>query len=164
MQRIIFLDIDGPIINTPCYWVNWEASLKRTVMNTQSIGIVNKLAALANAKVVTNSTHNNVTVKDTGRSLKQDLIHHGMHEGIFHANWKTSMPWPMGRLSASSKSRRMWGIEEWIEDNGNADWICFDDEPFTDNKRLFVIDFDRGIDYDTYLGVLKFWELKSSLV
>jgi hypothetical protein len=41
-------------------------------------------------------------------------------------------------------------FQEWIDDNGECDWICFDDEVFTDDPRLFVIDFDRGIDYDVY--------------
>lgn len=158
MQKIIFLDIDGPVINTPCYWVDWQASLERTVMNTQAIGILNRLCTLSGAYVVTNSTHNNVTVQN-GNDLRQSLIEWGLFESHIHKNWRTTMPWPYGRLSASSRSRRMWGIEDWMEDNGEADWICFDDEPFTDNPRLFVIDFDRGIDYDTYLDVCKYWEI-----
>lgn len=164
MQKIIFLDIDGPVINTPCYWVDAYASLQRSVMNTQSIGIVNHLSKLSGAKIVTNSTHNNITVRETGRTLRQDLIKWGLKEEHLHENWHSTMPWSRGRVSAESRSRRMWGIDDWIEHNGEADWICFDDEPFTENPRLFVIDFDRGIDYDVYLRVCTFWGMESKVL
>jgi hypothetical protein len=164
MQKIIFLDIDGPVINTPCYWVDTSASVQRSVMNTQAIGIVNQLSKLSGAKIVTNSTHNNLTVHETGRNLKQDLIKWGLMEELLHENWHTTMPRPRRRVSAENSSKRMWGIDDWIEHNGEADWICFDDEPFTENPRLFVIDFVRGIDYDVYLKVCAFWNIKSKVV
>ena len=158
MQKIIFIDIDGPIINTPCYWVDGTASMRRSVLNTQSIGILNRLAHLADAKIVTNSTHNNFTVKETGRTLKTDLIKWGLKEEYIHENWRTTFPWP--DLEADPlfpTHRRLRGIMEWEAANGQADWICFDDEPFVTDDRLFVIDFDRGIDYDVYMKVCKNW-------
>lgn len=162
MQRIIFLDIDGPVINTPCYWVDSRASTQRAIMNTQSIGILNQLCKIAGAKIVTNSTHNTWPVRETGRSLKQDLVKWGIPETNFHETWRTSYPWPKDRIGATNRSRRMWGIQEWIDEHGECDWICFDDEVFTDDPRLFVIDFDRGIDYDVYLNVLKHWNKDKS--
>lgn len=162
MQRIIFIDIDGPVINTPCYWVDSMASLQRSVMNTQAIGVINRLCKLADAKLVTNSTHNHHTVRETGYTLRQDLIKWGIHEKYFHEDWRTSFPWPdLESDPLFPTHRRLRGIMEWEQKNGQADWICFDDEPFVDksDERLFVIDFDRGITYDTYLAVKKYWNL-----
>jgi hypothetical protein len=158
MQKIIFVDIDGPIINTPCYWVDSKASMHRSVLNTQSIGILNRLAKLADAKIVTNSTHNNFTVKETGRTLKTDLIKWGLKEEYIHENWRTTFPWPdLESDPLFPTHRRLRGIMEWEAANGQADWICFDDEPFVTDDRLFVIDFDCGIDYVVYVKVCKNW-------
>ena len=162
MQKIIFIDIDGPVINTPCYWVDMQASMQRSVMNTQAIGILNRLANLANAKIVTNSTHNYHTVKETGRTLRDDLIKWGLKEQHFHDDWRTSFPWPdLESDPIFPTHRRLRGIMEWEAANGQADWICFDDEPFVDasDARLFHIDFDHGIDYHMYLEACKHWNL-----
>lgn len=165
MQKIIFIDIDGPVINTPCYWVDIMASMQRSVMNTQAIGILNRLAGTADAKIVTNSTHNNVTVKHTGRTLYDDLIKWGIKPDLMHKNWRTDFPWPEWG-DGQPIHRRLKGINGWIEENGEADWICFDDEPFVheSDKRLFVIDFDRGINYDTYLDVCKYWNIDTKAI
>lgn len=152
----MFLDIDGPVINTPCYWVNHTASLERSVLNTQSIGILNQLCKLASAQIVTNSTHNNFTVRETGRTLKDDLLKWGIKPEYIHEDWSTEFPWPDWG-DGQPMHRRMKGIMGWMEKNGEADWICFDDEPFVDDPRLFVIDFDCGIDYDVYVKVCKSW-------
>jgi hypothetical protein len=159
LQRIIFLDIDGPIINTPCYYLDSEASMQRTVMNTQALGYVVRLAKIGNAKIVTNSSHN---YADVGcRTLKDDLIKWGIKEEYFHKNWRTEYPNPKtGKFSASSANRRMIAIENWQDDNGEADWVAFDDENFTDNKRLILIDFDRGIDYSAYRKAAKVWHFR----
>jgi hypothetical protein len=162
MQRIIFVDIDGPVINTPCYWVDGMASLQRSVMNTQSIGILNRLAKLASARIVTNSTHNNFTVKETGRTLRADLLKWGLKEEYIHENWCTTFPWPdLESDPLYPTHRRLRGIMEWENANGEADWIAFDDEPFLHESdgRLMLIDFDHGIDYTVYLKACAHWKL-----
>lgn len=164
MQKIIFIDIDGPVINTPCYWVDMQASVRRAVMNTQSIGILNRLAYLADAKIVTNSTHNNATIRETGRTLRDDLIKWGLKESYLHEDWRTEFPWPDWG-DGQPIHRRMKGIMGWMEKNGEADWICFDDEPFVqDDARLFHIDFDHGIDYHMYLKACKHWKLNPKAI
>jgi hypothetical protein len=161
MQRIMFVDIDGPVINTPCYWVDGFASVQRTVLNTQSIGILNRLAALASARIVTNSTHNNYTVRETGRTLKDDLIKWGLKEEYIHENWCTTFPWPdLESDPLYPTHRRLRGIMEWEQENGEADWIAFDDEPFLQGDgRLMLINFDYGIDYNIYLQACNHWKL-----
>jgi hypothetical protein len=158
LQRIIFIDIDGPVINTPCYWVDSMASIHRAVLNTQAIGILNRLCKLGSALIVTNSTHNHVTIRETGRTLKTDLIKWGLRPEHIHEDWRTDFPWPDWG-DGQNIHRRLKGIMGWQEKNGKADWICFDDEPFVTDDRLFVIDFDYGIDYHMYLSVCEHWKL-----
>ncbi len=164
MQRIIFIDIDGPIINTPCYWIDIAAGLDRSVLNTQAIGIINQIAIKANAKIVTNSTHNTHTVRSTGRNLRDDLIKWGMKEEYFHDDWKTEYPWPKDMRDSNDPTaiilehRRMAAIKQWQEKNGDADWIAFDDDKFIDSERLFLIDFNNGICYEEYIKVKEYWK------
>jgi len=162
MQKIIFLDIDGPVINTPCYWVDGMASMQRSVMNTQSIGILNRLAYLADAKIVTNSTHNNATIRETGRTLRDDMIKWGLKEKYLHEDWRTEFPWPENHRR--EVHRRLQGIINWQEKNGEADWICFDDEPFVDDPRLMHIDFDHGIDYNQHLKACAYWNINPKAI
>lgn len=162
MQKIIFIDIDGPIINTPCYYIDSFASIQRSVMNTQAIGYVNRLALLADAKIVTNSTHNYHTVKETDRNLRADLLRWGLRESYIHDDWRTSFPWPdLESDPLFPTHRRLRGIMEWEQKNGEANWIAFDDEPFVDKSdpRLMHVDFERGIDYDLYKKACNHWKL-----
>lgn len=153
-QKIIFLDIDGPIINTPLYYISPECSLKRSVMNTQAIGYVKRLCDISGAKVVVNSTHNNEIIEN--RTVKDDLILWGLSENCFHENWKTEYPYPKNhRLGDSSENRKMLAILNWLEQNGDSEWVCFDDTdikivPVTEHFRHIKIDFNLGIDYTAF--------------
>lgn len=150
--NLIFLDIDGPIINTPCYYIDPECSVKRTVMNTQAIGYVKELVRRGNALVVLNTTHNTHLIEDplTAKmiNVKQDLIKWGMKEEEFHPEWKTEYPNP--KNCKLSENRRSRAVKNWLEKNGDHEWIAFDDEFFHYDFQ-YHIDFDKGIDYDAFL-------------
>ena len=153
-QRIIFCDIDGPVINTPMFYLDHNCSMGRTQMNTQALAYVVRLCKIAGAKLVTNSTHNthNLTDPLTGsvRTLKDDLVRWGVSPDHFHDHWRTDFP--------NYRGSRQYAIDKWIDDKDyDVDWVCFDDEKFTDSNRLIVIDYDRGIDYAAYRKAAKVW-------
>lgn len=154
MKRIVFLDIDGPIINTPMYFLDPMCSMQRTQMNTQAIAYVKRLCDISGAQLVINSTHSKFDLEDpldgSMKTVKDHLIRFGMPASIFHERWKTDFPnWSNSRLKA---------INDWIEQEGEEiDWLCFDDVAFTPDRRLIVIDFDRGIDYAYYRKACKLW-------
>lgn len=151
-NRIIFLDVDGPIINTPCYFINHMASMERRVLNTQAIGYVIDVAKQANALVVMNTTHNTFDIEDeiTGkmRTVKDDMIYWGMPEELFHSDWKTEYPNPIG--AKMSENRRLFAVKKWLAKNGPYDWIAFDDEYFTSDPNLILINFDWGVDHEAH--------------
>jgi hypothetical protein len=152
MNRVCFLDIDGPIISMGCYGVTPQASMLRTCMNQNAIGYLNMFLKLSGASLVTNSSHNYHEIKEpdfeTGkfRDLKTDLIRFGVQKDAFHADWRTTFP-ECGHFSGGSMNR-MIAIEQWIAKNGDHEWCCFDDEIFIKDKRLIPIDFDHGITRD----------------
>lgn len=168
IERILFVDVDGPLINTPCYYINHLASIEREVFNTQALGYLIELSKKADAKIVMNSTHNTFAVpretadqKPYDSDLRTDMVKWGVPEELFHKDWRTTYPWPPeSKFSEASESRRQRAINLWIEKNGIVDWIALDDEYFTEDPRLILVDFDRGIDYDIYRKVKEFWKIE----
>ena len=156
-KRIIFLDIDGPVISTGCYGVTSLASNLRACMNQSAIGYLNMLCDHAKAKIVTNTSHNYHEVKNNDgeggfRDLKTDLIRWGVKDHLFHEDWRTDYPYPE-RFSSGGYADfpRQTAIHTWLEKNGDHDWVCFDDAKFTEDKRLILIDFDHGITRDSIM-------------
>ena len=149
LNKVMFVDVDGPLINTNMFILGHDASMNRAWFNTMSLAYVKRIYEETGALVVMNSTHN---THDIGqRTVKYDLLQWGWPEQMFHADWHTMYPFPTGtRFSDYSANRRQMAIDEWLEKNGEHDWIAFDDEPFTKDPRLIHIDFDRGIDLQSY--------------
>lgn len=149
--RCLFLDIDGPIINTPCYYVDPECSINRSVMNTQAIGYVKRLVEKCGALVVLNTTHNVHDIEDPITSkvtdIKTDLIKWGMKAHEFHSDWKTEYPNPLNRKM--SQHPRLTAVNNWLAKNGDHDWIAFDDDLFH-TQNQYLIDFELGVDYNAY--------------
>jgi hypothetical protein len=150
-QKVVFLDVDGPLINTPMFYLDPQCSIKRTTVNTQAVAYVKRLCKLTGAKVVMNTTHN-AHVMD-GRSVKDDLVRWGMPEDYFHMNWRTDYP----------SYRRGLCVENWLKANG-ADWVAFDDDKFTDDPRLVLIDFDLGVDKAAFNKALKHFGYRGDAV
>lgn len=144
VERIVFLDIDGPIINEPMFALDQMASMQRTQLNNQAIAFVKHICKCTGAKVVINSTHSDHVI--AGRTIKDDLMKWGLPEEYFHEDWKTTFP---------KSSSRINGFYLWLERHGNPDWVAFDDERFTTDKRLILVDEMRGIDYPYFRLAMK---------
>lgn len=165
MQRIIFLDVDGPLIPSPLYFLDTNMSVGRSIFSTVAVGLVVKLAKDANAKIVFNSTHNDHSFEDplTAKewTLRHDAIRHRIPEDLIHEDWRTGFPNKIQRkFSESSGPVRLRAIEEWISRNGETEWVVFDDEPIR-SERAILIDFDRGITVDEYLRARELFGLEN---
>lgn len=116
---------------------NNSASRDRTMSN-MSIGLLNWICKKADAKIVTNSTHNSYTSLN-GEDLKTSLIRNGLEEQYLHSNWHTTYS-----LSCDSRLR---AIEYWLIKNHcpNIRWVCFDDMAFTKHHNLILTDPDDGL-------------------
>lgn len=144
--KVVFLDVDGPLINTPMYYLDPMCSLRRTKFNTGSVAYVKQLLKLTGAKLVMNTTHNN-HVFDNIRTVQFDLVNWGMPLEYFHETWRTDYP--------NIEINRGKAVTNWLAAHGNPDWVAFDDDRFTHDIRLVCVDFDRGVDLGYYRKAMK---------
>lgn len=159
LPRIIFLDIDGPLIPTPCYYIDPMCSMERTVFSTTAIGYVNEICRVTGAKVVFNSTHNthvptNSDVDDRIRTLRYDAIKWGLKSFYIHDDWRTEYPNPKG--GKFSEHRRLTAVRNWITKNGEVNWIALDDDHFHFDRQ-YLIDFDVGVDLSAHDWAIHFF-------
>lgn len=154
MNKVIFLDIDGPVIpiDVPVY-----ESVYRTTYSSNSIAYLNLLCEETGAKVVTNSMHN---YEDwMGGDLRDDLVEWGLDEKFVHSNWRTIFP-RIDYSKVNSPVRgigRLVAIEDWIKNHGDTSWVCFDDRKFSDIANLIHIEDGLGIKehhFDSALDIL----------
>jgi hypothetical protein len=135
-NRILFLDIDGPMIPAGCYFIyGMHASMKRK-FSPISVGIVNELCHQAEAKIVFNTAHNS-----DGERVIEDAVREGIKRGhIWSGNAQTRYPNTESRLTA---------IEHWIQENIDQEktrlkWVGFDDFDYK-HQNLVLVDFDVGL-------------------
>lgn len=154
MNKVIFLDIDGPIIPID---VPMHDSVYRTTCNKDAIEYLNLLCDETGAKVVTNSMHN---YEDwIGTDLKDDLVNWGLDENFIHDSWRTIFPM-IDYSKVNSKVRgigRLVAIDHWINYHGDTSWVCFDDRKFSEMANLIHIEDGRGIKehhFDSALDIL----------
>ena len=157
LPKVIFCDLDGPIISTSCYAFSNSASMFRSSMNTNALGFLIRLCRDSGAKLVTNSTHN-YHITPTG-NLREDMILFGVPQELFHEDWRTIYGFQEHLCDESSKTR-MESINYWLKNNGEHSWICFDDYKFTEDSRLILVDFDDGIQYNHYCQALKLFGIE----
>jgi HAD domain in Swiss Army Knife RNA repair proteins len=157
MDKVIFLDMDGPMIPAGMYFIDPKCSFDRKC-SPISVAIINRLCLESGAKIVTNTYHNTA-----GAALKADLIREGIKEEYFHENWQTIFPHGI-RVVDTTLNDRMAGIQQWMIENGEVDWLCFDDSYFTKDERLILVDFDAGIGGKEFDKACRFWNLKPFLI
>lgn len=143
-ERIIFLDIDGPMIPSYCYYMFGSGASYNRDMSPVSVVLLNNLCNKASAKIVCKSAHNYMTSLKNN-DLKTDLILNGIEEKHFHPQWRTDF----GLEIIESHARplgRYESILKWLKENPDVEeWVDFDDENHTKDERLILVDFDYGI-------------------
>ena len=150
-MRVLFVDVDGPLIPSGMYLIHKNASYDRH-FSPISIAVLKHALKESGAKLVMNTTHNL-----DGHKLKEDMIKAGFKEEDFAKPWCTNYPSTRGRTNA---------ITEWLNEQVDKDieWIAVDDEDFTSEDRLILIDFDEGLHLRHFNRLAKLWNLKSMLI
>jgi hypothetical protein len=162
--KIIFLDIDGPIIPETCYLKYPFASYDRNFSEDCILHLL-QICKETDAKIVTNSTHNFYYRENNTISLRDDLIR-VIPKKYIHEDWRTNFGPTRETVSFTNvpyfypsevSKDRLKAITEWLNKHnyfyGDNDFICFDDEEFvsvTKCKWLFPIDYKEGIRYSDY--------------
>lgn len=145
-DKIIFLDIDGPMIPSTQYLFDTHASYDQS-FNDTCVRVLKLILEKSEAKLVINSTHNNMWEKETDRQGKEIwpgllnvLIQHEL-DPFLHDDPRTVYP-GIDRLSA---------IKMWLDKNKTEHmlWVALDDAKI-EHKRAFEVDFTHGIGLDAY--------------
>ena len=149
-MKVLFVDVDGPLIPSGMYLVHSNPSYER-VFSPIAIAVLKKMLEVSGAKLVMNTTHNMDGIK-----LKEDMIKAGFKEEDFGTPWCTEYP---------DNRSRQGSIENWIKlQKEDIDWIALDDADFTKEDNLILIDFDEGLHLRHYNRMSKLWEFKSILI
>lgn len=131
-KRIVFLDIDGPMIPAGCYLAYGRMASFDRKFSPISVACINKLCHETKAKIVFNSVH-----CGSGQALVDDAIREGIKVGHLHENPLTTYPNANSRLDA---------IEQWLHEHNEHEylWVCFDDVDIGHDNQI-MIDFNTGI-------------------
>lgn len=135
MVKIIFLDIDGPVIPGSQLLVNKNSSWDR-IAQPHIIAILNLLCERSGAKIVFNTSHN-IPLPNVP-DIEVALVNQGLSkEYLYWDDLKTKFP--------SKGYKRHEGVTEWLYRNKPEVWVGFDDVKYTLKDNLIVVDYDVGI-------------------
>jgi hypothetical protein len=140
-MKIIFLDVDGPMIPLRMYYLGskmFDSNILSFTYDPVAVGMINTLCENNDAQVVFNSAH--------GASPIEVMRHQGTINGLkyLHEDCKTNYPDLGSRYDA---------IDEWLinhENQGIEDWIVIDDTVVYKSKQI-LIDYKYGITMDNFI-------------
>lgn len=146
-MRILFVDVDGPLIPASALLVNRLASFERKIPRTPLV-ILNTICDITGAKVVMNTTHN----RDYPSIL---TIHESMILGgfdpdnFYFRNSKTKYP----------SIQRDVAVTGWVSDylNEDDDYVCIDDVVCTDDDHMELVDPIVGLTIHNANNIIERW-------
>lgn len=152
VNRVVFLDIDGPIIPYSAFLLDRMCSWQR-IIPPIPVAVVREVCRRGNAKLVFNTTHN-TPMKDID-DIEIALVKAGFPEDLIHPDMKTKYP---------SISRSM-AVLEWLSRHSETtDWIAFDDAKFTDADNLIWVHPDAGLHLGHLNEALNRWNIPQFIV
>lgn len=134
MNKVIFLDIDGPMIPATMHLIDNMCSWQRRFPET-TVAVLERLCERTGAKIVFNTTHNRSMegVPDIEVAL---MDHNFSGEHIHPTDPKTAYP----------RAPRRCAVEDWLAAHPEVThWVALDDARFTDDERLIWVDPDAGL-------------------
>lgn len=140
-DKVIFLDIDGPMISNTGLMLNRCASFSQT-LDSQAVDVLHAILGASGAKLVFNTTHNSLffsgVLDGTSYStpgLRQRFVDAGF-ENHFHEHPQTVFP----------NINRYDSITHWLTNHKTEHmlWVALDDVEMP-NKRCCLVDPNYGI-------------------
>lgn len=148
-MKVIFLDIDGPMIPGRQYGGKMGVQ-RRTgggligyLFDPFCVRMVTHLATTAGAKIVWNTTHNLRGINQ----ITEDAVASGLDPALFHPTApQTIYPGEQSKFGQLSWGvSRLKAIQRWTESQRDlTHWVALDDEPIK-SKNAILIDFQAGI-------------------
>lgn len=134
MSKVVFLDIDGPMIPSTMFLVDRMCSFHRVFPPT-TVAVVNELCARTGAKIVFNTTHN--LPLDDIPDIEVALCNQGLlSEHLHPTDCHTKYP----------DIQRADAVKEWLARHPEvSEWVALDDVKFTTDERLIFVNSDAGL-------------------
>lgn len=162
MQKILFLDIDGPLIPSRMYKAPGQTRPWVTMFDPAAVGMLNTIADKTGCKFVVHSSWVATTFHyDMLPNTKTPVLDHMINQGIladhFHDDWVAQYTFSGNRWHAIAD----W-IINWQDDGIKTDYLILDDAdmPYQfplDKTRHIHVDFDEGFTYAQFQYILDFW-------
>lgn len=151
--RVIFLDIDGPLIPGSMFLKNPRCSFERE-FSPVCMTVIDRLCTDAGAKVVFNTTHNTEAVALVEAWAAQgDRTH-------LHERCHTIYP-EQSRFHAI----RGWLTVERVNTGDEPAWVALDDQFIgREEDGYILVDFDSGLTLAHYNKVMRRWGLRPLLI
>lgn len=139
-MKVIFLDIDGPMIPVRAYHLP-EQTKPASVFDSIATALLNRLIKDSGAKLVISSTW-----RQLGREkVVAVLVKNGIDPTHLHEDWQTPLTW------GSNRDRE---ISLWLEDHPEVtNYVAIDDEQLHVDIITFAVKADTydGLSYRNYL-------------
>lgn len=149
LPRVIFVDIDGPMIPSYMYLGGAHPSYERN-FSPYAVKALNEFCERTSAQIVFNSYHNYQTscnrnadgnIVDNNELLREAATRNGILREYIHRDWRTLYGQSRPQLT------RIEAIWEWVSSHPETtNWVAIDDADFRDHagKQQILIDFDYG--------------------
>ena len=135
-MKIIFLDFDGVMIPSRCYW-NPEPLWK---MDPLAVDAINRLCYKTGSKIVFNTTWNRAIRSDEKSSFNH-AINNGVLSCYIHTDYRTDYPEAESRTIA---------VQKWLAEHTEVThYVVLDDYP-VNLKNTILVHPDDGITIDVY--------------
>lgn len=133
-MRIIFQDIDGPLIPHRMYFHGgrwYDLVTKSFYFDPIAVGMINSLCHQCDAKVVFNSAHN---------VNSQEIMHHQAKcNSLLHMHEDCTTIFPNG-------ADRLGGIHDWLDRHmGEVESWCVIDDMDVGTRKQVKVDYNIGM-------------------
>lgn len=139
MQRIVFLDVDGPLIPGRMYFrvgATYSSQLDLYCFCPAVVDMLNYLTDATGATIVFNSTHNDRGAEIAVKQAEYNRLRN-LHRDVLTG-------FPDAEFSVSPDARRR-AIEAWLDEHPDTTRHCvFDDAPLG-GENFCHVDFNEGI-------------------
>lgn len=149
MDKILFLDIDGPLIPGRAYSMPNQSKSIVTVFDPCAVGLINKACKKQNRKIVIHSSWilTSLLAKNylNGKDVHEYCVDQGIDSSLFHDDVYCDRDTPY----------RYNRIDKWLQEHpGTNDFVVLDDEePLSSwhyKKNVLLVDFEDGITTKIY--------------
>lgn len=149
MCKIVFCDVDGPLIPGRMYYAkngHYSQEHGAFIYDPVAVGMLRELCKRCDAKIVYSTAHNETDPNWMRRKARIN----GM-EDLLHEDCRTEF-----RVSLYNKKD---AIVEWLRRHpeiGEKDWIVIDDERIVDGPSQIKVDFGIGLTIGNFFDAVEY--------